>query len=71
MAVSGKYGRINIAKVGNDEPVFILRAQDALAMYAIEMYELLAISHGCQIAQSVHQEVDRFKNWNCPRKMPD
>jgi hypothetical protein len=71
MALSGKYGQINIGKVGKDEPVFILRAQDTLAMYAIEMYELLAISHGCQIAKSVHQEVERFKNWNSPKKMPD
>lgn len=71
MAVSGKYGQINIGKVGKDEPIFVLRAQDMLARYAIEMYELLVSSHGCQIAKSVHKEVERFKNWDGTRKMPD
>ena len=31
MAVSGKYGKLDIPKIGEDEPVFILRAQDKLA----------------------------------------
>lgn len=30
MAISGKYGKLSIPKVGADEPVFILRAQDKL-----------------------------------------
>jgi hypothetical protein len=38
MGVCGKYGKINVPKVGEDEPIFILRAQDKLAVYAIEMY---------------------------------
>ena len=32
MAISGKYGRVNIPEIGADEPVFILRAQDKLAV---------------------------------------
>jgi hypothetical protein len=31
MAVSTKYGKVDIPKIGGDEPVFILRAQDKLA----------------------------------------
>jgi len=31
MAVSGKYGKVSIPKIGDDEPIFILRAQDNLA----------------------------------------
>ncbi|UCD78894.1 MAG: hypothetical protein JSW26_26415 [Desulfobacterales bacterium] len=31
MAISGKYGKLDIPKIGEDEPVFILRAQDRLA----------------------------------------
>ena len=37
MAVSGKYGQVNIPKVGVGEPIFILRAQDKLAVAALEM----------------------------------
>lgn len=37
MAISGKYGKVHIPKIGEKEPVFILRAQDQLAMYAIEI----------------------------------
>ena len=42
MAVSTKYGKLSIPKVGDDEPVFILRAQDKLAEAAIEMYKALS-----------------------------
>ena len=28
MAISTKYGKVDIPKIGSDEPVFILRAQD-------------------------------------------
>ena len=46
MAVSGKYGQVNIPKVGADEPVFILRAQDKLAVAALEMYRAWSIPTG-------------------------
>ena len=46
MAISGKYGKVNIPRIGSEEPVFILRAQDKLAGTTIEMYRLLANSHG-------------------------
>jgi hypothetical protein len=71
MAVSGKYGAIEIGQIGKDEPIFILRAQDELAEYAIEMYELLAVSHKCTIADSIQQEVERFRKWKGVKKLPD
>ncbi len=71
MAVSGKYGRVDIPKVGADEPVFILRAQDKLAEPAIEMYRLLAISHGYQLANDLQKEIESFRSWPGPKKMPD
>lgn len=46
MAVSGKYGQVNIPKIGLGEPVLILRAQDKLAVAALEMYRALLQSHG-------------------------
>lgn len=71
MAVSGKYGSVEIGQIGKDEPVFILRAQDELAEYTIEMYELLAVSHKCKIADSLWQELERFKMWEGAKKLPD
>lgn len=71
MALSGKYGKLDIPRVGGDEPVFILRAQDKLAEIAIEIYRLLAASHGCQLAGSLEKEIDSFRKWSGTKKMPD
>ena len=71
MALSSKYGRIDIPKIGADEPVFILRAQDRLAEHAIEMYRALADSHGCQLAETLQKEIDNFRKWKGPKKLPD
>ncbi len=70
MAISGKYGKLSIPKVGADEPVFILRAQDKLADTAIEMYRLLAASHGRSLANSLQKEIEAFRKWPT-KKLPD
>ena len=70
MAVSGKYGKVSIPKVGADEPVFVLRAQDKLAGTAIEMYRALAASHGRPLADSLEKEIEAFTKWPT-KKMPD
>ncbi|MBI2869667.1 MAG: hypothetical protein HYX96_07575 [Chloroflexi bacterium] len=71
MAVSGKYGKISIPRIGDDEPVFILRAQDKLAGAALEMYRSLAESHGRPLASSLQKEIDSFKQWKGNKKLPD
>ena len=71
MAISGKYGKIHIPKIGEKEPVFILRAQDQLAMYTIEMYRLLTASHGASVSGSLDDEITTFKHWQGRKKMPD
>jgi hypothetical protein len=71
MAISGKYGRLNIPKIGEDEPVFVLRAQDKLAEPTIEMYRALAASHGCRLAQGLQKEIDSFRQWKGAKKLPD
>jgi hypothetical protein len=71
MALSGKYGKLNIPRIGEEEPVFILRAQDRLAEPAIEMYRLLAASHGCKLAEGLQKEVNSFRQWKGARKLPD
>jgi hypothetical protein len=71
MAQSGKYGKLNIPKIGEDEPVFVLRAQDKLAEAAIEMYRALVRSHGSPMAETLQEEIDRFLRWAGPKKIPD
>jgi hypothetical protein len=71
MAISSKYGKVDIGKVGADEPVFILRAQDKLAEPAIEMYRQLAASHGSKVAEALQKEIDRFRQWKGAKKLPD
>ena len=71
MAVSTKYGKVNIPKIGDDEPVFILRAQDKLAETAIGMYKLLAASHGSKLADSLDREIKSFQRWPGVKKLPD
>ena len=71
MAVSGKYGKIDIPKIGEDEPVFILRAQDKLAEPAIEMYRVLAASHGSPLKETLEEEIDSFRRWSGQKKVPD
>lgn len=71
MALSGKYGKLNVPKIGEDEPVFILRAQDKIADSAIELYRVLAESHGCQTAASLQKEINSFRQWKGAKKLPD
>ena len=71
MGVSTKYGKVNVPKIGDDEPVFILRAQDKLAEMAIGMYKLLAASHGSKLADSLDREIKAFQRWQGVKKLPD
>jgi len=71
MALSGKYGKVDISGIAGDEPVFILRAQDMFAAAAIEMYKILVESHECSLASNLDKEIDAFRMWPGRRKMPD
>lgn len=71
MAISGKYGKLTIPNIDDNEPIFILRAQDKLADTAIVLYWLLAASHGCPIADSLQREVKEFELWTGNKKLPD
>ena len=71
MAISGKYGKLNIPRIGNEEPVFILLAQDKLAATTIEMYRLLANSYVVKLADSLQREIDAFNHWSGTKKLPD
>jgi hypothetical protein len=71
MAVSTKYGKVDITKIGADEPVFILRAQDKLAEVTIDIYRLLVASHGLKLADSLDKEIEAFRKWPGFKKLPD
>jgi hypothetical protein len=71
MAVSAKYGKLIIPKIGDDEPVFVLRAQDKLAESAIAMYQALAASHDAPVAGDIQKEIESFRNWKGSKKLPD
>jgi hypothetical protein len=71
MAISSKYGKVNIPKIGDNEPVFILRAQDKLAEPAIAMYKSLAASHGSAVVGSLDKEIEAFNHWQGLKKIPD
>jgi hypothetical protein len=71
MAVSGKYGKLSIPKVGTEEPVFILRAQDRLAEAMVEIYRIMVASHDSPMVKELDKEIERFRTWKGPKKMPD
>jgi flavorubredoxin len=71
MALSSKYGKLDIPKIAAEEPVFILRAQDVLAATVIQMYQLLADSHGRLLAKDLDKEIQSFQKWSGSKKMPD
>ena len=71
MAYSKKYGKVNIPNIGDDEPVFILRAQDKLAAQSIENYKSLASKNHSKIVETIDKEIDAFKTWKGNKKLPD
>jgi len=71
MAISGKYGKIDIPSIGEDEPVFVLRAQDRLAAPTVELYCILAASHGAEIVEKLPDEIEKLRAWGGIKKMPD
>ncbi len=71
MAISDKYGTLDIPKIADDEPVFILRAQDQLAAAAIEIYRILAAYHAAPNTASIEEAIEKFKNWDGIKKLPD
>jgi hypothetical protein len=71
MASSSKYGKVNIPGLDEDEPIFILRAQDKIALPAIEAYRMIAVARNALIAARMNNEIDKFRKWKGPKKLPD
>ncbi|MGC9324679.1 MAG: hypothetical protein ACP5G0_08035 [Desulfomonilia bacterium] len=71
MAVSEKYGTIDIPRVPEDEPVFVFRAQDLLTIPILEVYKTLLAVHGSPLAPELENEIQKFRVWERERKIPD
>jgi hypothetical protein len=71
MALSGKYGKLDIPRIGVDEPVFILRAQDKLAAATLEIYRVLLDTHKSPLAETMQEEINLFNSWRGFKKIPD
>ncbi|MEE4609041.1 MAG: hypothetical protein V2L15_09140 [Desulfobacteraceae bacterium] len=71
MAISAKYGKIDIPGINPDEPIFVLRAQDRLAQGMVEIYKVIAGQHGASVVADLDREIARFHDWAGKRKMPD
>ncbi len=71
-----KYGEV-VIEHGNfpdpDEPVFILRAQDVMAIGTLRDYQEQAFRCGCsnEFNRSLINVLERFKKWVGTRKRPD
>jgi hypothetical protein len=69
MAQAGKYGIIHpddaLSGIGQDEPVFILRAHDSLSVLMLESYASLADGAGCteEHVEGVGDVIQRFRVW--------
>jgi hypothetical protein len=69
MAQAGKYGFIHpdnaLPDIGQDEPVFILRAHDSLSVLTLESYASLADGAGCteEHVEGVGDAIQRFRVW--------
>ena len=69
MAASGKGC---LGKAADDEPVFILRAQDSLAADLVELWSIRARSAGCPVdkTRKAMELAEEMRRWPI-RKNPD
>ncbi len=71
MAKENKYGFVDVDHIPDDEPIFIFRAQDALATIAIRFYQELRRSIGDKEgADDIELAIKRFNAWDT-KKLPD
>ena len=72
MAIDRKYGHVNIPGVPQDEPVFILRGQDAAAAGAILFYAVEAqrIGSAPNHVKHVYDSYEAVAAWPI-KKIPD
>ncbi len=68
--VDSKYGPLHIKGAPQNEPMFVLRAQDAHAVYMLQEYQRLAGSHNKHMEEKMDLVIARFRAWGT-KKLPD
>lgn len=65
-------GKGCLGKAADDEPVFILRAQDALSADLVELWAIRAKAVGCtwDKVREARELAEQMRNWHT-RKNPD
>lgn len=67
MAIDNKYGRVTFPNgdIGEDEPIFVFRAQDKLLPYVLEMYYDLCETEECHVRhlEKIHESRVIIKEW--------
>lgn len=75
MAKELKFGIVNARGIPEDEPIFILRAQDRAALQTLTMYEQACLGLSCdrEHIEGVRAVRKMFANWQAenPTKVPD
>lgn len=79
MAVDRKYGKVSIKGIPANEPVFILRAQDLLAVKTIARYQTFAAelegdsARDAEFVNSLNDVQEAFLTWQADNttKLPD
>ena len=69
------YNRIQdpLNKIGEDEPVFLLRAKDKFAPDVVDEWADRVASHDIELAVSIHKFADHMRAWQKENgcKIPD
>lgn len=65
-----------LSKVDSDEPIFVLRAQDATAIATIRFWQSLNPQLGFERTQELEEHINNFEHWQHHMhpervKMPD
>lgn len=75
VAIDQKYGKLDISKIGEDEPIFVLRARDSLAVRLLREYQALCVRVGASAEhrEKIGQCLDAFLVWRStnPVKIPN
>ena len=78
MPIDAKYGRVSLEympkSMQDDEPVFVIRAQDALAAQTIAYYRDLYMESAkatSSFLEALRDVLVTFRKWYGTRKLPD
>lgn len=67
MALDAKYGQVTVelGDIPEDEPVFLIRAQDSAAGQIVRQYAQVVAGHGAtpEFYESVHKVADDIDRW--------